>query len=137
MEKKRDIKKEPVLTLLLLISGVIILSWVEQSTGYASYIQERPEVRGFTTSHSSAWGERGEKISEGFSNTYTPSAPAVRKKSVGIILQKTTTGYFTKLEDKQIIFVRTTQPFSSGEEVRVEYRITKEGEIVPLGMSKL
>ena len=134
MEKKRKTPREFSLTLLLVLSGIIVLSWLGQATGSdqpTGYITQRPAVRGFSSDHHQAWLTASQRFSSS-----QPSSPSEISRTTGEVLQQTPTGYFVRIENRRIIFGKTTQSFSRGDRVMIEYRSTKAGEIFPLRMTK-
>ena len=136
MEKKRESRREPVLALVFLLVGVTALSWVGQHQGIADTTGYTPAVRGFTSEHANAWNERGDTISQRFSNPQQSSV-AANIKSIGEVLQKTTNGVFIKLNTRQIIFVATTQIFSEGDIVAATYKKGTAGEIINPTIKKI
>ena len=132
--QKRVMSKEHIFSLVLLVLSAVIFSWIgqatsiETSTGYASL--QATSVRGFTPEHNRAWVSASNR----FSSTQA-SSPATYQ-SIGTIMQKTTNGYFVKLENRKIAFISTTQFFNVGQEVLVVYKTNNHGQIIPTRISK-
>lgn len=133
--QKRGMDKGHIFSLILVVLSAIVFSWIGQATsvhtttGYASL--QATSVRGFTQEHNEAWVSASNR----FSSTQSPTPTA--QQSIGTIVQKTTNGYFIRLENRKITFISTTQVFNVGEEVIITYKTNNLGQIIPARVSKI
>ncbi len=147
MKKEVNQSKEFAITIILVVLGVALLSWVgekQQISGTAGYSvrgvrddAQYGETRGFTPEHNHAWERLGNRISKRYGNTNTEinTNAGDSISSSGRIIYVGVNGFFVQV-DNRVVYVPTTESMNVGNYVLFTYTLLPSGEISVLSVEK-
>ena len=145
MKKEVNQSKEFAITIILVVLGVALLSWVgekQQISGTAGYSvrgvrddAQYGETRGFTPEHNHAWERWGRGMTERFDIAGRTIDVNKEITSLGRVIYIGPNGVFIEIGNR-ITYVQTTESVNVGDFVSFTYILLPSDEISTIKMEK-